>query len=115
MVSCTSVVFYFIGAYASEVQKLKDCYDDLINIDTTVMLDSLYAKDVITLVDKETISKTKPLKREKMRYLLDQIIIPSLQVGVIEKFKHFLEVLESSDDIVTRTVAQRLGSYVVML
>ena len=97
------------------MQKLKDCYEDLINLDTTVMLGSLFAKGVITLVEKDTISITKPLERDKMQYLLDKIIIPSLQAGVIEKFKLFLEVLESNEDIVARTVAKRLGNYIAIV
>ena len=100
------------GVYAGIVQKIMDNYEDLINLNTTVMLASLYAKGVITLVDKDTISITKPLQRDKMQYLLDEIIIPSLQAGVIQKFKLFLEVMEKSEDIVTRTVAQRLGIYI---
>ena len=85
---------------------------NLINLNTTAMLPSLYAKSVITLVDKETISLTKALECDKMQYLLDQIIIPSLQVGVIQKFKLFLEVMGKSEDVVTKTMAQKLGTYV---
>ena len=99
-----------IGIYADVVQKVKDNYNDLINLNTTAMLPSLYAKSVITLVDKDTISITKALERDKMQYLLDQIIIPSLQAGVIQKFKLFLEVMENSEDTVTKTVAQKLGT-----
>ena len=93
------------------VQKVKDNYKDLINLNTTVMLASLYAEGVITLVDKDTITLTKPLERDKMQYLLDSIIVPSLEAGVFQKFKLFLEVMEKSEDTVTRTVAQRLGTY----
>ena len=109
-------IIIIIGIYADVVQKIKDNYNDLINLNTTAMLPSLYAKSVITLVDKDTISITKPLERDKMQYLLDQIIIPSLQAGVIQKFKLFLEVMEKSDDVVTKTMAQKLGtwSYVAM-
>ena len=79
------------------------------------MLPSLYAKDVITLVDKKTISLTKPLEWDKMQYLLDQIIIPSLQAGVLQKFELFLKVMEESEDIVTRTLARQLGMYKLRL
>ena len=96
--------------YAGVVQKVIDSYEDLINLNTTVMLASLYAKGVITLVDKDTITQMKPLERDKMQYLLDSIIVPSLEAGVFQKFKLFLEVMEKSEDIVTRTVAQRLGT-----
>ena len=46
-----------------------------------------------------------------MQYLLDEIIIPSLQAGVLQKFNLFLEVMERSEDIVTRNIAQQLGNY----
>ena len=97
------------GVCAGVIQKVKDNYENLIKLNTTVMLASLYAKGVITLVEKDTITLTKPLERDKMQYLLDSIIVPSLEVGVFQKFKLFLEVMEKSEDAVTRTVAQRLG------
>ena len=87
-----------------------DHYNVLINVNTTAMLPTLLAKGVITLVDKDTISLTKPLERDKMQYLLDRIIIPSLQAGVSEKYRLLLEVMKESEDIVTRKVAQELGT-----
>ena len=105
-------MLHIIGVYADVVQKVKDNYNDLINLNTTAMLPSLYTKDVITLEDKDTIAKMKVLERDKMQHLLDQIIIPSLQAGVIQKFNLFLEVMGKSDDTVTKTVAQKLGTYV---
>ena len=101
---------YLIGAYAGEIQKLNDHYNDLISLNTTAMLPQLQAKKVILLQEKETISLTKPLERDKMQYILDRIIIPSLQAGVIQKFKLFLEVMKESEDMVTREVAQRLDT-----
>ena len=74
------------------------------------MLPTLYAKGVITLEDKDTITLTKSLERDKMQYLLDQIIMPSLQAGVIQKFKLLVEVMKGSEDVVTRKVAQQLGT-----
>ena len=74
------------------------------------MLPTLYAKGVITLEDKDIISLTKPLQRDKMQYVLDQIIMPSLQAGVIQKFKLLVKVMKGSEDVVTRKVAQQLGT-----
>jgi len=91
------------------VQKVKDNYKYLISLDTTAMLASLFAKGVITSQDKNIISQTIPLERDKMQYLLDQIIIPSLKAGIIEKFKLFLQVMEKSEDLMTNIVAQQLG------
>ena len=105
-------MLHIIGIYADVVQKVKDNYYDLINLNTTAMLPSLYAKSVITLVDKDTISLTKALERDKMQYLLDHIITPSLLAGIIQKFELFLEVMGKSEDVVTKTMAQKLGTYV---
>ena len=91
---------------------MKDYYNDLINLNATAMLPNLYAKRVISLEEKDTISLTKPLERDKMQYLLDKIIVPSLQAGVIQKFELLLEVMEGSEDVVTRNVAQQLGIYI---
>ena len=75
------------------------------------MLPNLYAKGVITLADKDDISANKPLERDKIQYLLDQIIIPSLQTGVLHKLKLFVEVMKESEDTFTRTMARRLGMH----
>ena len=102
---------YISGKHADIVQKLKDNYNDLIILNATVMLPNLYAKGVITSVDKDNISGIKPLERDKMQYLLDRIIIPSLQTGVLHKLKLFVEVMKESEDTVTRTMARRLGMH----
>ena len=86
-----------------------DNYEDLIELNATAMLASLFSKRVITLIEKDIILQTKPLEREKMQYLLDKIIIPSLQAGVVQKFELFLEVMKGSEDIAINILAQKLG------
>ena len=44
-----------------------------------------------------------------MEYLLDKIIVPSLNVGVAVKYKRFLEVMERSGNVVFTSMAQKLG------
>ena len=73
------------------------------------MLGSLFAKGVITLQEKRTIYA----KNDKMSYLLDNIILPSLKANAIQKFELFLEVMKGSEDITTRNVACRLGMYII--
>ena len=90
-------------------QKIKDIYTRLININATAMLGSLYSKDVITTKEKQYIQSAIPIEIDKMIYILDNIIIPSLEAGVIIKFKRFLEVMEGSDDPVTRAMGRQLG------
>ena len=72
------------------------------------MLDELFAKKVITLNEKKKIG-TFPLEKQKMVCLLDDIILPSLNNNVIEKFEGLLEVMEKSDDSVLTDMAKRLG------
>ena len=75
------------------------------------MLNQLYAKDVITDRDKEMI-ETSRLRSDKMVYLLDSVIIPSLKNKVIVKFKGFLQVMVGSDDPLLIDMAEKLGVYV---
>lgn len=104
-----SSVGYISGTCTGVEQKVKDHYNNLINLNATAMMPNLYAKRVITLEEKDTMSLTKPLERDKMQYLLDKIIVPSLQAGVIQKFELLLEVMEGSEYVVTRSVAKQLG------
>lgn len=89
------------------IKKVKDAYTRLTNLTVTAMLGSLYAKDVITLKEKQTIQSI-PIESDKMEHLLDRVIIPSLDAGRIDKFKLFLEVMEEGDDQI-KSVARRLG------
>ena len=84
----------------------------LINLPIESILAKLFAKDVITSVEKETIEKALPLKSE---YFLDNIIIPSLANNVTVKFKAFLEVMEQSGDPLLMDMAKKLGMYLFML
>ena len=77
-------------------------------INADAILAGLVAKEVITFDSKEIID-AKKLNREKMGYLIDVIIIPSLNIGIIKKYKEFLMVLERNEDVSIKTVAQGLG------
>ena len=72
------------------------------------ILPGLVAKEVVTSEEKEIID-AKQLNREKMGYLIDTVIIKSLDVGIITKYKEFLKVLERNEDLAIKTIAQRLG------
>ena len=93
-------------------RKIKEAYTQLTNLSVTAMSGSLYAKEVITLKQKQQINSI-PIESDKMEYLLDEIIIPSLLAGKIEKFRLFLEVMEQSDDPLIKTVARDLGMYII--
>jgi len=63
---------------------------------------------VITLDEKKTMESYK-LEKGKITYLLDDIITPSLNVGVYTKFKSLLKVMEDSNNAILTTAAKRLG------
>ena len=44
-----------------------------------------------------------------MEYLLDNIIMPSLDANVTVKFQEFLEVMAESDDLALTDMAKKLG------
>ena len=96
-------------------KSVKSNYNELINLSIESILAKLFAEDVITSVEKETIEKTSPLKSKKMEYFLDNVIIPSLANNVTVKFKAFLEVMEQSGDPLLMDMAKKLGMYLFML
>ena len=89
-------------------KRVKDIYQALMRINADAILSTLLSRDVITF-DEKGMFATKALQREKMQYLIDDIIVPSLEVGLMEKFKNFLEVLESSDDITINAIGKQIG------
>lgn len=47
--------------------------------------------------------------RERMEYIIDRIIIPSLENKHIKKFKGLLETMEKSDDSLLTDMAKKLS------
>ena len=76
-------------------------------IKADAILGGLYSNDVITLDEKQII-EAKQTNKQQMGYLIDTIMIQSLDIGIV-KYKKFLEVLEKNDDIDIKAVAQQLG------
>ena len=85
-----------------------DVYEKLMMINADAILPGLFGKSVITLKDKQTIDAMK-LNPEKMKHLIDNIILPRLEANIINKFKEFLEILERSDDIMIKDIAKQIG------
>ena len=73
------------------------------------LLDHLFANSVITLDDKREM-ESKPLEKNRMRYLLDEVLF-SLRTGSGLKYNKFLEVLQDSDDYIFTELAKSLGQY----
>ena len=60
------------------------------------MKTSLFANEVITAQEKKIIANK--IGSEKMEYLIEEIIIPSLEQGFGKKYKSFLKAMEDSGD-----------------
>ena len=54
--------------------------------------------------------ETIPLQTQRMEYLLDKIIIPTLTFNISTTFKSFLEVMEESGDEKLISMAEKLGT-----
>ena len=98
----------FLDICASVKTKIKSNYENLMKIRADAILAALFAEEVITLEEKQSID-AKTLNSDKMRYLIDTIIMQSLDMGIITKYKEFLKVLERNEDVSIKTVAQGLG------
>ena len=96
-------------AYCSKVKKIiREKYVELTRLPIESILGDLFAKEVITLQQKGMIQSLTS-NRQKMEYLLDNIIIPSLDINIAEKLKGFMEVMEKSDDLILTEMSKKLG------
>jgi len=71
------------------------------------LLADLYSNDVINDDEKEVI-RLKQLKKEKVGYLFDDVIIPDLKINSSIKFDNLIEVMKGSDDRTAKHLATKL-------
>ncbi|XP_065905825.1 uncharacterized protein [Dysidea avara] len=83
-------------------------YDSLAALRIDSMLDTLFAKRVVTVKEKQNIEHAQKQNMEGMKWFLDNVIIASLDQGMSEKFKGFIEVMENHDDPLLRKKAEDL-------
>ena len=76
---------------------IEENYDELTHLPTDLMLPWLFVENVISGKEKEEIAFL-PTNGQKIEYLLNDIIMPSLQANVIVKFKRFLKMIEDTDN-----------------
>ena len=76
------------------------------------LLPRLYSKEVIDQEQKEAI-RVKSLRKEKVSFLFDEVIIPELEAGISTKYDNLIEVMKSSDDSLAKRLVELLqGNYV---
>ena len=98
------------GSCPMALVKIAQHYDQLVYLSITNLLPKLISKEVITL-DEKRIINIKQLETEKMTYILDDVIIPSLKLNFGNKYNGFVASLKESRDIAAMKVAERLGKY----
>ena len=75
------------------------------------LLPRLYSKEVIDKEQKEAI-QGKSLRKEKVSYLFDEVIVPELEAGISTKYDNLIEVMKTSDDTLDKRLVELLqGNY----
>jgi len=92
-------------------EKIRENYEGLSNLKINPILGALYSKKVITLEEKKII-QAKQLENDRMMCFLDDILIPSLENKMMEKYSRFVQLLQDSDDSAMSSMAERIGMYV---
>ena len=70
------------------------------------VVQNLFQERVITLNEKKAIQRKE--KEKRMEYLLDEIIIPSIEAKTGQKYINLIKVMKSSDDTSLNAVAAEL-------
>ena len=85
-------------------------YDSFVHLPIDTMLDSLFANEVVTFEQKQIIECEQKQAMKGMRWFLDNVIIASLEQGMIRKYNGLVRVMENHDDSVLRRRAENLVS-----
>jgi len=89
--------------------KIQKSYDKLLKLPIKDILSLLVSQSVITFPQLRVIS-TRSLDEDKVDYLLQHIIIPSLDCGCPELHYKFLKCLEKSENHTANVLLQQLAS-----
>ena len=97
--------------FAAATEKIIANYVGITDLPVNSILQELLDKKVILSMQMEMI-EAKSLQSERMEYILDRIILPSLKMKISTYFNSLLDVMEKSDDEKFTSMAQKLGMYV---
>ena len=92
-------------------EAIRSMYVVLIDgLQTDSLIPKLREKTVISSYQHE-VMQSKQTRIEKTDYLLKDVLVPSLDAKVLDKFNRFLAALEESeDDLICQSFAKDLGS-----
>lgn len=74
------------------------------------LIAALFAKGVITLHQQAYMKAPQRTSTQNTVYLLNEIVIPSLKIGDLQKFEKLLQAMEESEDLTCQSLATELNS-----
>ena len=99
---------------SAALRNIKDHYFPLQFCCIAPILGKLHSFGVITDHQKDVID-AKELESDQIKYLLDEVIIPSLSANESVKFEYFVKVMKESDNTIDNIWADILGGSLVTL
>ena len=110
-----TMYIYLHYSFAADSKRCSEAIENItkhypkltVGFPTDCLVPQLYAKKVISDVQKEEIQK-KTMKKDKVSLLFDDVIKPELVVGVSTKYDNLIEVMKASDDSTAKHLAKLL-------
>jgi len=72
---------------------------------------TLYAKGIISFEQKKKMDHYQTTD-DKNRYFLDDVLIPGLQLRILEQFNGFISMLQESEDTAFQHLADKINKVV---
>jgi len=97
------------------MKSIKSQYDKICDQTITPLLPKLFSKSVVTEHQMRWIENKEKLELKGMKALIDEVILPSLQLKIRNIYKGFLQSMEEIGDLKWEELAKRLGKYMQTL
>ena len=87
---------------------VQNCYPNLVKLLPIVeVVDHLYRRELLSANQKSKFGNFT-LREEKIRYFLDEILIPGLTIDYTGHFDEMVIMMTESDDVLTRCLVKKL-------
>ena len=113
-VCCPEARFKFKGVAkmttsAEEAKRaVKKCYPDLLKLlPINELVIRFYSRDLLPFNRKSELDSLN-LPKEKVRYFLDEMVMPGLDIGYAGHFDEMVTMMKESDDILVRRLVKKL-------
>lgn len=98
-----------MAKYAKEAERaVKKCYPTLLKLlPISELADHFYSRELLSNSRKSKLDSFITAD-EKVRYFLDEMLIPSLEIDYTGYFDEMISMMKESDDILTRRLVEKL-------